>query len=80
MARQRTLVLMVGLIFAPCAYAYIDPGTGTFAVQMLLAALAGSLFYIKTIIHRIKRLLGLAPDKPERKPIPADSDSDSAKP
>ncbi|MDQ6845216.1 MAG: hypothetical protein M3Z92_12830 [Bacteroidota bacterium] len=33
---------------------YIDPGSGSYLVQMIIAAVLGSLFYVKTIWKRIK--------------------------
>lgn len=33
---------------------YIDPGSGSYLVQMIIAAILGGMFYIKTIWKRIK--------------------------
>lgn len=33
---------------------YIDPGSGSYLVQMIIAAVLGALFYIKHIWWRIK--------------------------
>ncbi len=33
---------------------YIDPGSGSYLVQMIIAAILGGLFYIKTIWRSIK--------------------------
>ena len=48
------------------ALAYIDPGTGSLILQILLAWLVGSLFVIKlfwrSIGHFFLRLFGKAPD------------------
>lgn len=38
------------------AKAYTDPGTGTFLLQMLLAAIASALFFMRTLRHRIRLL------------------------
>jgi len=35
------------LIFPRAAYAYLDPGTGSYILQIILAALAGLAFTIK---------------------------------
>ena len=40
--------------FPRMAYAYIDPGTGSYIVQMLIAGLMGALFTIKLYWGRIK--------------------------
>lgn len=37
------------------AFAYVDPGTGTFVLQILAAAAVGSLFYIRRIVDRVKK-------------------------
>ena len=41
----------------PKAYAYLDPGSGSFFIQMLLAALVGLSFTIKTFWKKIKEFL-----------------------
>ncbi|MEO6221406.1 MAG: hypothetical protein ABIO81_13320 [Ginsengibacter sp.] len=33
---------------------YIDPGSGSYLVQMIIAAILGGMFYIKTIWKRIR--------------------------
>jgi hypothetical protein len=33
---------------------YVDPGSGSYLVQMIIAAVLGALFYFKTIWWRIK--------------------------
>jgi hypothetical protein len=55
------IIVAVLLLFATPAYAYIDPGTGSLIVQMLLAALVGSMFYLRTIIRKIKAFFGSPP-------------------
>ena len=50
------------LTAAPKAHAYLDPGTGSYILQLCLAAAMGGLFIIKmfwkNIITFIKDLLG----------------------
>jgi hypothetical protein len=36
------------------AYAYVDPGTGSYMLQLLMAALFGAAFTIKTYWRKIK--------------------------
>lgn len=36
------------------AYAYIDPSTGSYILQMLLAGLLGALFVLKTYWRNLK--------------------------
>jgi len=33
---------------------YVDPGSGSYLVQMIIAAILGALFYFKTIWWKIK--------------------------
>lgn len=41
------------------AYAYLDPGTGAFAVQSLIAAIAGGLIAVRAYGRRILGLFWL---------------------
>ena len=49
--------LLAFLIAPETAYAYIDPGSGSYMLQILLAALLGAVFFIKSTWHRIKDFL-----------------------
>lgn len=53
-----TLTVIVGifslLIFPKDAHAYLDPGTGSYILQMLIAAIVGGLFMIKPFFKKIK--------------------------
>ena len=42
--------------------AYIDPGSGSFILQALIATLAGALVVVNIYWQKIKRFLGLASD------------------
>jgi hypothetical protein len=33
---------------------YVDPGSGSYLVQMIIAAIVGALFYFKNIWYRIR--------------------------
>ena len=50
-------------VFLPGAYAYIDPGTGSYLFQILAAMVLGSLFGIKMawnrIVETVRGLFGL---------------------
>ena len=35
---------------------YVDPGSGSYLVQMIIAAILGALFYFKTIWWKIKSI------------------------
>jgi hypothetical protein len=43
------------------AYAYLDPGTGSMLVQMLLGGIAGVLVIGKLYWHRVKAFFGRGP-------------------
>jgi hypothetical protein len=52
------LALSVVLIIfgsANPAYAYIDPGSGTFLVQLIISALLGAVFFARQMILRLAR-------------------------
>jgi len=48
------------------AYAYLDPGTGSYVLQLLIAAIVGMIFGIKTFWNNIKMSLSsIFSKKPE---------------
>ena len=53
-ARVLALALLLQILATAKADAYIDPGSGSFFVQMLLAGLLGAGMAIKAYWHRIK--------------------------
>ena len=50
-------ILIFVLLAIDNLFGYIDPGSGSMILQMLLAGLFASLFYIKTIYLKIKILI-----------------------
>lgn len=48
------LVFLLISFFPVNAQAYIDPGSGSFMIQMLFASIVGGLFTIKMYFQRIK--------------------------
>lgn len=59
MARNRykkEMIIMVGslLLLSRHAYAYIDPGTGSFLIQMLIGAVVGAVITIKIYWRKLK--------------------------
>ena len=40
--------------YVPEAYGYIDPGTGSYILQMIIAIVVGALFGIKIFFNKIK--------------------------
>jgi len=45
------------MFFPQMAMAYIDPGTGAYIFQILIAGLLGAVFATKTYWHRIKAVM-----------------------
>ena len=42
------------LILPQKAYAYLDPGTGSYVLSFIIAGLVGALFYAKRFLNKIK--------------------------
>ena len=64
------LAVIVAMALMPSpALAYIDPGTGSFVIQGIIAVVVGTGFAVKMYWHRIKSLL-------TGKPMPEDDDPD----
>jgi len=51
------LVTLLYLAFPPFAYAYLDPGTGSYIFQLLIAGLVGLGFLVKVYWNKIKLFL-----------------------
>lgn len=58
------------LFFVPQpAFAYIDPGTGSMILQLLLAGLAGAALFLRSYWAKVKKILGFRRDtREEEKP------------
>ena len=63
------LLVAVALFPAP-AQAYIDPGTGSFVIQGIIAAVVGAGFTVKVFWHRIKSAIT------GKKPLEDDDDDE----
>lgn len=48
------LIVLIQIMTVSTAYAYIDPGTGSYLFQMLIAGLLGSAFAIKMAWRNVK--------------------------
>ena len=46
-------ILYIIIVYQP-AYAYIDPSTGSYLLQLLLAGLLGALFAVKMFLRNLK--------------------------
>ncbi len=72
--------LLFALLFASVlrvdapAYAYLDPGTGSMLVQLLLGGFAGALVIGKLYWQRIKAFFGLHPVQSASREPTSDAD------
>ena len=64
------LVIVFLLVSAP-AMAYVDPGSGSLIIQMLIAASVGAVFYFRQVRDKIKSIL-FGDKKAEAKPDASD--------
>lgn len=61
-----TLLLLIAALVAPApAHAYVDPGTGSLAVQGIIAAILGVGLTIKLTWRRIRARLTGKPSRDE---------------
>ena len=52
------LIVIAVLDLGRPAYAYLDPGTGSMLLQIILGGAAGVLLVLKLYWHRLKRYFG----------------------
>lgn len=59
--------LALSLLFAPSAWAYLDPASGSMILQLILGGVAGAAVAIKLYWHRILGAFGRTrrDDEPE---------------
>ncbi len=57
-------------VFAVPAHAYLDPGTGSFIFQIMVGAVVGAVFVLKSYFNKIadraRSLFGLSPRSPDK--------------
>ena len=53
--------LIATVMMSGPAHAYLDPGTGSMILQLLLGGIAGAMVVGRLYWQRIKEILGLAP-------------------
>lgn len=51
--------LAAGVLAPNPAHAYIDPGSGSMVIQLVVAAIAGGLFTLKVYWRRLKSRFGI---------------------
>jgi hypothetical protein len=52
------LMAAVSLCFPQYAYSYIDPGTGSYIFQIVIAAFVAAIFMVKVYWLKIKGFIG----------------------
>ena len=69
-ARLALLVLLVlpWLTAPKTAFAYLDPGTGSILLQIIIGGVAGLGVVAKLYWHRLRGLLGLNKKEPQEEP------------
>ena len=56
-------VIVLLLLPARDAYAYLDPGTGSFLLQAVIAVVMGALLTLKLYWHRLKSFFSSAGER-----------------
>ena len=53
---KKATIITLALIFVLCvpAYAYLDPGTGSYFLQIIIATLLGAMYAIKHFWYKVK--------------------------
>jgi hypothetical protein len=62
----KLLLLLLVCVSTPLYAQYLDPGTASYILQILLAVALSSLFYIKQIFAFLKRMVGKLTHKVSR--------------
>jgi len=63
MRKSKWMIGTLGLLavfmiaFQPQAHAYLDPGSGSFFIQMVLAGLLGASFMLKNFWKKVKEFI-----------------------
>ncbi|HUV73162.1 MAG TPA: hypothetical protein VMW79_02525 [Anaerolineae bacterium] len=65
LTHSAVFALLLLIASAPAAHAYIDPGTGSYVIQLLIAALAGLAVAVKIYWNRIKGLFSRSSQETE---------------
>lgn len=58
--------ILTVIVFPPKAHAYLDPGTGSYVIQVAAAVFFGGIFFLKTFWSRITMFLGSLFGKKEK--------------
>jgi hypothetical protein len=55
MTKKTKILIVLFLVLTTWCYGYIDPGTGSFMVQVLIAMFAGAALTVKIFWKKIKK-------------------------
>jgi len=72
------LSCLILFALAQSAYAYIDPGSGSMLLQILLGGIAGAIVAVKLFWHRMRDILKLTRNRSDPE-TSTDDHSDSSK-
>lgn len=73
---QFSTILFIGICYSQTAAAYLDPGTGSLILQMLIAGIVGAIFTIKLYWYQFKAFVARIFGK--QKEIESDLDNDDS--
>lgn len=73
---QRLLAIFCLLVLSAPAHAYVDPGTGSLAVQFLIGGAVALAFTVKTYYYAIRAKIRSMLGRPD--PVAVDVESDKA--
>lgn len=73
---EKFLLLLLLVSTAAPAFAYLDPGAGSFILQMLIAGIVGALFTIKLYWYRLKVFVAGLFGKTIENPMEDENDDD----
>ncbi len=68
---RTSLIFLVFCVLAPEVHAYLDPGSGSMMLQLLLAGLTGIGVALRVYWRRIRALFGSSPDEGRHKKKPS---------
>lgn len=51
--KKALLLTLLSLCFLPSAFAYLDPGSGSYIVQMIIAGILGGFYALKLYWNRV---------------------------
>ncbi len=51
--KKALLLLLLSFCFLPSAFAYLDPGSGSYIVQMIIAGILGGFYALKLYWNRV---------------------------